>query len=426
MSDLEFILCTMGTRGDFLPFLAIAKGLLKRGLGVTLLSNSNWRDEAIAAGVQFHSIAEKDPPQSGRDDYRFFATNVLEAFKNSYAFVEGRALEGRRCVAIYQLNMLGLECAAQKFDLPNIKVGLQPCVVKSFMRPPWPLTALVEGRMGKAARYGLVPLIYGFSDLVTPYRRHANAFRRSVGVRPIPFASRYHGSEDLMLIMCPEWFAMPQSDWPSNCRVVGFPFCDDPVADPEVDAFIRERGAPIIYTPGTGVTDVLDFFDRARAAHDRLRLPSVLLSPNAVGLRASQDDMLVKSYVDLSWLLPRSRLLVHHGGIGSMAQALRAGIPQIVFPDRFDQPDNAYRIAALGLGGTVFARRCACSDFVDLAARVLGNDGMRHRLAQAARMIKQQDAIGDTLHHIDLAARRVLDRHGKRRDGAIAQAGCLR
>jgi len=59
--------------------------------------------------------------------------------------------------------------------------------------------------------------------------------------------------------------------------------------------------------------------------------------------------------VALQRLAPRSAAIVHHGGIGTCAQGLRAGIPQLVAPVFFDQPDNAARLAALGVGMIISA-----------------------------------------------------------------------
>jgi len=58
-------------------------------------------------------------------------------------------------------------------------------------------------------------------------------------------------------------------------------------------------------------------------------------------------------YVPFSEVLPRAALLVYHGGIGTLAQTIRAGIPHLVVPSGHDQFDNAWRIEQLGLGLSV-------------------------------------------------------------------------
>jgi len=62
------------------------------------------------------------------------------------------------------------------------------------------------------------------------------------------------------------------------------------------------------------------------------------------------------TYIPLSLLLPSAAVLVHNGGIGSCAQALRSGVPQLVVPLNLDQPDNAHRLRSLGVADTLPAR----------------------------------------------------------------------
>jgi rhamnosyltransferase subunit B len=186
--------------------------------------------------------------------------------------------------------------------------------------------------------------------------------------------------------MCPEWFAMPQRDWPHQCQFAGFPFTPATALDAELTGFIQSRGAPLVFTPGTGVTDTREFFRVARAVCRALGAPGVFLSAQA-GSEPEAPDILCRSFVDLGALLPHARLLVHHGGIGTTAQALRAGIPQVVMPKEFDQPDNAMRIAALRLGAVALSRRIHDRDLETLCRAALGDQILRERVAIAARDI---------------------------------------
>jgi rhamnosyltransferase subunit B len=183
---------------------------------------------------------------------------------------------------------------------------------------------------------------------------------------------------------------MPQSDWPANCRFAGFAFTPSGEVDAELHDFITRHGPPLVFTPGTGVTDTQAFFHMASRVCRALHAPGVFLS-SALPAQATAHatDILCRRYVDLGALLPGARLLVHHGGIGTTAQALRAGIPQIVIPKAFDQPDNAMRIAALRLGGVVLSQRVADAAIVDLCRATLADQTLRARLAIAARDIRQ-------------------------------------
>jgi rhamnosyltransferase subunit B len=392
MAPTQLMLCTLGTRGDFEPFLALASLLRERGHATTLLTNANWRERTEAAGVGFHAIAEEDEAQSGRDDYRFFLGNTLPSFRRSFDYVAARAEARVPMLLLYRANMLGMQCAAERFDIPNGRVVLQPSAIKSCARPPWPMTIATQGRLGWLGRRLVVPAIYAAGEATSPYRRHSNAFRRSVGVPERSLFRTPPDIEDFLLMMCPGWFAMPQTDWPPNSYLVGFPFADVGQGDAELERFLAEE-APIVFTPGTGISDTGPFFDRAAQALALTGRRGLFLSRTIPERHRGNPGILCRDFVDLGWLLPRAAAFVHHGGIGSTAQGLRAGIPQLVVPGRFDQPDNAMRVASLGLGAAVMSDRYSGADWAVLLERTLVSEHVRTQLATAARLIAAEDAI---------------------------------
>ena len=82
--------------------------------------------------------------------------------------------------------------------------------------------------------------------------------------------------------------------------------------------------------------------------------------------RLNSNEMHV-SYVPLKKLLPHAATIVHHGGIGTIAQSLAAALPQLIVPMAYDQPDNAFRLEKLGVSLTISPKKYS----VDRAARTL-------------------------------------------------------
>jgi rhamnosyltransferase subunit B len=405
--DAEILVCTLGTRGDILPFLALCRPFIEAGHRVTVLTNANWKDLVRSAGAEFYEIAEEDIPQSARDDKAFYRSNTFPSFARSYSFIKHRVSINPRCLVLYRFNMLGAECAAKKFHLPNVKVALQPSVIKSIERPPWPLTQLVNGRLGYMAKKFIIPAVYRIGEITAYFREYTNGFLVEVGLQKLRFGGRLE-AEDLFLVLCPDWFALPQKDWPGRSRVTGFLYFDDDHRDGELEAFLEAHGPPIVFTPGTGVSDVKVFFERAVAICQALDAPGVFLSP---ALRQSGMQwprrIFVREYASLRRLLPRSQLLVHHGGIGSTAQAIRAGIPQILIPDRFDQPDNALRVAILGLGGAVFSRNPETTELIGLARDILASATVRHQVRSGKELVHAYPSRDVAYHMI----KSVMDKH---------------
>jgi rhamnosyltransferase subunit B len=393
MRKIEAVLCTLGTRGDILPFVALGSELRRRGYNVTLMSNENWQPLVKGNGIAFHPIAPQDPSQSGRDDYLFFKNNTLPSFKRSFDIVKAKVVEaGRDLILIYRSNMLGMECAAEVFGLKHVKVAIQPSAIRSFERPPWPLTPLATGHFQSIFKRLIIPALYKLAEITRRYRRHTNRFRRLVGVTASRATHPTTGSENATIVFAPAWYAMPQIDWPKNCHCVGFPFHDGNDIDADVAAFIDKHGPPIVFTPGTGVADTEAFFDKAEAIARYLNMPAIFLSKGAQP-RQYSASILVCSYADMAWLLKQTKIIIHHGGIGTTAQALRAGVPQIILPDRFDQPDNAQRIARLGLGGAVMKDVYSPEKWVETIQQVLDSTVIRQRLKNVSADIQRNSAI---------------------------------
>ena len=77
-------------------------------------------------------------------------------------------------------------------------------------------------------------------------------------------------------------------------------------------------------------------------------------------------------YLPYSTVFPRAAAVVHQAGIGTLAQAMRAGRPQLILPVAFDQPDNARRAAALGLGRVLPFKKATAQRLASELAALLG------------------------------------------------------
>jgi UDP:flavonoid glycosyltransferase YjiC (YdhE family) len=134
----------------------------------------------------------------------------------------------------------------------------------------------------------------------------------------------------------------------------GFPMLEEvlvPALPVPLDDFLKQGPAPVLFTPGSFMRQARPFFQNALAACQRLGLRALFLTPYGDQVPEELPSTIRHfPFVSLQRLAPLARALVHHGGIGTCAQALRAGIPQLIAPVFFDQPDNAARVEALGVG----------------------------------------------------------------------------
>lgn len=107
------------------------------------------------------------------------------------------------------------------------------------------------------------------------------------------------------------------------------------------------------------------------------------------------NNILYCEYAPFSKLLPVSSALVHHGGIGTCAQALRAGVPQLLTPFGMDQYDNSSRLAELGVGDEVCMKKYKSSIVVKKLRKLLEDKDVHTSCKKIAYAMKNIDPISD-------------------------------
>jgi rhamnosyltransferase subunit B len=364
----HIVVVTIGSAGDLFPFLRMAIALRDAGHQVSFLAPAMHEPYVRQAGLAFTPLAIDtavlDDP--GLWHARKGFSVVWRATRPTAAqllpFVA--ALPPRQpCVLL--VHPLALPeadlCRAARPDLriaaaylapSNLPTVHDPLVLGPLRIAPWvPL----------AARRWLLRSIG--KHMVDPVALPGlNAARAAHGLAPAASLLDYlFAVPDLSIALFPESFAATQPDWPRPLLRVGFALYEpDPGAtpDPALVRFLDAGAAPIVFTPGTGNRQAAQYFRAAVAATARLGRRAIFLTPHAGQLPADLPPaVLWQPYMPLAALLPRVAALVHHGGIGTTAEALRAGTPQLVVPLAHDQFDNAARVAALGAGRVLPATR---------------------------------------------------------------------
>ena len=169
--------------------------------------------------------------------------------------------------------------------------------------------------------------------------------------------------------------AAPQLDWPAQVTVCGAPVYDGEAEDPnavaELESFLAAGDAPIVFALGSSAIWMGErFWPNAAAAAQRLGRRAILLSgPNLPD--NLPEGVKAFAYLPYSKVFPHAAVIVHHAGIGTLAQAMRAGRPQLIVPVAFDQPDNAQRAAMLGIARSIPFRKVTADRLVEELAPLL-------------------------------------------------------
>ena len=225
------------------------------------------------------------------------------------------------------------------------------------------------------------------------------ALQRDLGL-PTDRDPMFEGfSPTLNLALFSPHFAAPQPDWPPHTVATGFPFLDIPeeeVLPPHLEAFLREGPPPIVFTLGSSaVWTPGSFYAESIEAAQRLGRRALLLAgpQSAERMPALPDGIMAVDYVPHAAVFRRAAAIVHQGGIGTTAQALRAGKPTIIVPFAHDQFDNARRSERLGLGLTMSRDRYTATSATRTLHRLLSNPDFSRRATQFGRLIREENGI---------------------------------
>jgi UDP:flavonoid glycosyltransferase YjiC (YdhE family) len=203
-------------------------------------------------------------------------------------------------------------------------------------------------------------------------------------------------SPDLNLALFSKILADQQPDWPSQTVITGFPVSSRAGGSdlpPELARFLDDGPSPIVFTLGTAVgSDAGRFYETSLAAAQSLGYRAVLVGSGVKeGLVTSTAAMSV-DYAPYTELFPRAAAIVHHGGIGTTGLAMHSGRPMLVMPLAWDQPDNAARVARLGIA-RVIARSRYTASRVASELRDLLDGAYVQRALEVKEQLSEEDGV---------------------------------
>ena len=420
---LRILFVPFGSEGDVNPLLWLAEGMGARGHEPAFLITPHYGRLVQKRGFPWVPIGtEEDFVRFARDPrmwHRMQGTKtvVQGMLKTLPAYREGFAKTGRDFDLVVLSSMaLGAGSVAEAMGLPRCTLHLQPVLFRSIHDCPVFMEELSwlarSPRWVKRFFFGLVDVLFWETA-----RKSLNSFRSGMNLPPLRnfYAEAFHGAEGIAALF-PGWFAHPQPDWPPQVRQFGFPLSFVPRPLPEsLEAFLDAGDPPVAWTHGSANFDIQHFQSRALAVSQELKLRCLLISLDSPEgpLPAGAFHIAHARFEDL---FPRCRAVVHHGGIGTTAKCIAAGAPQLIIPRSHDQPDNASRIANLGIGKTLSYRKIdsanLCLTLRDLLASKMATS--RSKEFQA-RML----AV-DTLSEVCDWAEEIAKKYAK--DGQVTRA----
>jgi UDP:flavonoid glycosyltransferase YjiC (YdhE family) len=363
---MRAVFATFGSQGDVHPYIAIARELVRRGHHAVIATFEAFREDVERAGVDFAALR---PSMDGFGDRASVMRRLVDPWRGPEVLVREmfmphlretyqdlqRATAGADLLVNHPLVFVG-PLIAEKRGLPWASTVLAPLSLFSACDPPvFPGAPWL--RSVRALGAGTYRLVFRIPRLMMRrWEAPLYRLRADLGLpTPGPLAQMEGQYSPLLnLGLFSSAFAGRQPDWPPNTLLCGFPRYDGPPPDAAtqaaLDEFLAAGEPPIVFALGSSAVLVADdFWRHAIEAADRLGRRALLITgapPEALGNLA--PSVRVFRYLPYSTAFPPAAAIVHSGGIGTTAQALAAGRPQLVVPVAFDQPDNARHAVVSG------------------------------------------------------------------------------
>lgn len=373
-APVKFAIVTLGSAGDLHPFLAIARELVQRGHGVTLLSQAPYKGQSLAEGVPFRTVV--DAAAHERTLTHPLLWHPLHGFGVLWRHLAVPAI-GPTCEILGELAhdshhegltvlasplAAGARFARERWPDQirllsgyTAPMGLRsiedPMFLGAWQVPHWAPPPLRKALWRLLDRWKLEPMSRPALDR---WQREWQTPR----IRTSAFGDWLH-SPDGGVALYPEEFAAVPMPWRQRGVVqTGFPLFE-PTQQPQPPAalveFMAKHPRYVLVYPGSAAGAAVRFNDLVLPACRQLGLAAIVLSPHlhrqsACGMERSADVLAIEQ-APLGRVLPRATAFVHHGGIGSVAHALRHRVPQLVLASAYDQFENGSRVARLSAGG---------------------------------------------------------------------------
>ena len=413
---LHVVLVTIGSAGDLFPFMRIALALREAGHRISFLGPVQHEAYVRGAGLPFHGLPA-DPAVLDHPDLwhptRGFGV-VWEATRPAMAAVPAymAALpRDERCamlvhpLALPEADLCRAAWPALRIAAAFLAPSNLPTVHDPLMLGPWRVPRWVPHGVRRRLWRSLA------GRFVDPIALPGvNAARSAAGLAPVDsLLDTVMAIADLSIGLFPHWFAPTAPDWPRPLVRTGFPLFDpapDAALSEPLRHFLGQGGRPLVFTPGTGNRQARAYFAHAIEAARLLGERAVLLTPHRDQLPAELPrQVLWQDYVPLRALLPHVAVLVHHGGIGTTAEALHAGTPQLTVPLAHDQFDNGARVEALGVGLSLPATRLSTRRLVAALEALLDDDGLRPRCRAVAAKFAGDHGIEEAVRALEQLTR---------------------
>jgi UDP:flavonoid glycosyltransferase YjiC (YdhE family) len=406
---MKITIFAAGSRGDIQPCIALAKGLQQAGYQVRLAAPENFADfiqqhdvgffplsgdvqqiMASDTGREFMETGGGNPLKSIRAVREMISPVVQSMAQDAYRACEDA--DGLICLGVF--SSFG-QSIAEALKIPIIHIEPTPLLpTRSFPAASWPIQKNLGGLHNFISGYAMFQVLWlWYGPFVKEFRAWLDlpplsAFRYYRNFRSIPMLGAYSSS----IIPRPP-------DWADHVHITGYVFMDsqeDWQPSPELESFLA-AGDPPVYigfgsmsgqNPEQLAGLILEALDKSG------QRGLMMTGWGGIETEMLNENVFVLDAAPHSWLFPRMSAVVHHGGAGTTAEGLRAGVPTVIVPFILDQPFWGARIKSLGVGPDPIPQKQLTAGRLAEAIRVAVTDpGIKQRAEASSATIRAEGGV---------------------------------
>jgi sterol 3beta-glucosyltransferase len=412
---MKITIATVGTRGDVQPYIALRRGLQAAGHQVQIATDLLFQSFIEDHGLGFSAVAA-DPRTAMQEDLRQIGSNPVRLLRwidrqftplaRQYFIDMQAACQDSDAILVSALAFAAMH-VAQALGIPSLATYLNPLTptrafpsIAASNLPSWlPNMGLVNWMSFRL--YNL-----GFFRMMLPV---VNQLRREILTLP-PIPWRYYTHLDISevpFIYGYSQYVLPKpADWGAHLHVTGYWFMQDSAYQPTrvLSSFLEEGPRPIYIGFGS-------MLDAEASRTTQIVLEALKMSGQRAVLHGGWSDFGAQELPDNvykvgdiphSWLFPRMAAGIHHGGAGTTAAVLRAGMPGVIVPYFADQPFWARRVHQLGASPEPIPRgQLSAGKLAAAIQTALQNEQIRKTASQLGDQIRSEDGVARAVELIE-------------------------
>lgn len=405
-----------GSRGDVQPYIALAQGLQQAGHNVLMVASQDFETLATEAGLPFGSTGPSIEAAVQSDEWRqaLEGGNFLSILRMMQSEMKKAAapmverlpglLQDSDLVIAGMAGLAGLVPIAEQYRIPIVQAFVVPFTPTSAYPSPIAPALPLGGPLNKLS-YTLTHQVFWQNT-----KTFDRMMREKLGAKrsPVWGPYRWYNEQGAPVLYGFSRHVLPRpDDWDERQQITGYWFLDEPdewSPPAELLAFLA-AGPPPVYI-GFGSMGSRNPEEAGQMALEALALAGQrgVLAAGWGGLQPSDvpESVQLIGAMPHSWLFPRMAAVVHHGGVGTTAAGLRAGVPSVVVPFMADQPFWGRRLAALGAGPAPIPRKqLTAGGLAEAITRAVTDESMRQEAAELGRKIRAEDGVATAVAVIE-------------------------